>query len=66
MVKAQKNDEKIVAIVNQSREGKETEFTVNNDGFLYYRDRVCVSNDDELKKSILEEAHKGILCYASW
>ena len=27
--------------------------------FLYYRDRVCVPNDDELKKFILEEAHSG-------
>ena len=26
---------------------------------MYYRDQVCVPNDDELKKSILEEAHKG-------
>ena len=26
---------------------------------MYYRDRVCVPNDDELKKSILEEAHNG-------
>ena len=39
--------------------GKETEFTVKDDGFLYYRDQVCVTNDDELKKSILEEAHSG-------
>ena len=59
VLKAQKNDEKIAAIVNQSREGKETEFIVNEDGFVYYRDRVCVPNDDELKKSLLEEAHKG-------
>ena len=58
VLEAQKNDEKIVAIVNQSREGKETEFTMNEDGFVYYRDRVCVPNDDELKKSILEEAHR--------
>ena len=36
---------------------KETKFSVNEDGFLYYRDRVCVPNDSELKKSILEEAH---------
>ena len=28
------------AIVSQNREGKETEFSVNEDGFLYYRDRV--------------------------
>ena len=25
---------------------------------MYYRDQVCVPNDDELKKSILEEAHR--------
>ena len=59
VLEAQKNDEKISAIVNQSRDGKETEFTMNEDGFVYYRDRVCVPNDNELKKSILEEAHKG-------
>ena len=56
---AQKSDEKISSIVSQNRLGKETEFTVNEDGFLYYRDRVCVPNDNELKKSILEGAHSG-------
>ena len=59
MLEEQKNDEKILVIVNHSREGKETEFTVNEDEFVYYRDRVCVLNDDMLKKSILEEAHSG-------
>ena len=39
--------------------GKETEFTAKDDGFLYYQDGVCVPNDDELKKSILEEPHNG-------
>ena len=32
---------------------------MNEDGSLYYRDWVCVPNDDELKKSILEETHNG-------
>ena len=32
---------------------------MNEDGFLYYRDRFCVPNDNELKKLILEEAHRG-------
>ena len=59
VLEAQKNDEKIAAIVNQNRVGKETEFTAKEDGFLYYRDRVCVPNGDELKKFILEEAHNG-------
>ena len=39
--------------------GKETEFSVNEDELLYYRDQVCVPNDSELKKFILEEAHSG-------
>ena len=59
VLEAQRNDKKISAIVNQSGEGKETEFKVNEDGFLYYRDCFCVPNDDELKKSILEQAHSG-------
>ena len=59
VLEAQKSDKKIFAIVIHNREGKETEFSVNEDGFLYYRDRVCVPNVDELKKSILEEAHNG-------
>ena len=26
---------------------------------MYYKDRVCITNDSELKKAILEEAHSG-------
>ena len=59
VLEAQKNDEKIAVTVNQNRVGKETEFTAKENEFLYYRYRVCVPNDDELKKSILEEAHSG-------
>ena len=36
VLEVQKNDEKIVAIVNQNRVGKEIEFTAKEDGFLYY------------------------------
>ena len=56
---AQKNEEKNFSIVSQIGEGKGTEFSVKEDGSLYYKDRVCVTNDSELKKSILEEAHSG-------
>ena len=59
VLEGQKNDEKIYAIVNQSREGKETKFTLKKDVFMYYKDRVCVPNNDELKKSIIEKAHSG-------
>ena len=45
--------------MSQIGEGKGTEFSAKEDGSLYYKDRVCVTNDSELKKSILEEAHSG-------
>ena len=32
---------------------------MKGDGSLYYKDRVCVPSDSELKKAILEEAHSG-------
>ena len=32
---------------------------MKEDGSLHYKDRVCVPNDSELKKAILEEAHNG-------
>ena len=59
VLEAKKRDEKISAIVKQVGDGKETEFSMKDKGFLYYKDRVCVPNDDELKKAILEEAHGG-------
>ena len=59
VLEAQKNDEKIFSIVKQIGDGKETEFKVKEDGSLYYKDRVCVPKDCELKKAILEEAHSG-------
>ena len=56
---AQNKDEKIAAIISQIGNGKEIEFTENEDGVLYYKDRVYVPNDSELKKAILEEAYSG-------
>ena len=55
VLEAQKNDDKISAIVKQISDGKETEFEVKEDRSLYYKDRVCVPNDCELRKSILED-----------
>ena len=38
VLEEQKNDEKISAIVSQIREGKETEYSVKDDGFVYNKD----------------------------
>ena len=59
VIEAQKNDEKISAIVKHIGDDKETEFTVNENGVFYYKDRVCVPDDNDLRKSILEQAHSG-------
>ena len=59
VLETQKNDEKISTIVSYIGEGKGSEFSVKEDGSLYYKDRVCVTNDSELKKAILEKAHSG-------
>ena len=59
VLEAQKSDEKISAIMKQVRDGKETEFKVKENGILHYKDRVCVPNDNGLRKAILEEAHSG-------
>ena len=59
VLKAQNKDEKIAAIINQSGYRKETEFTVNENGVLYYKDRVCVPDCNDLRKSILEKAYSG-------
>ena len=59
VLEAQKRDEKIYAIVSQIGNDKETEFIVNENGVLYYKDRVFVPDGNDLRKSILEEVHSG-------
>ena len=55
----QKRDENISVIVSQIGNDKETKFTVNENGVLYYKDRVCVPDGNDLRKAILGEAHNG-------
>ena len=59
VLKAQNNDDKISAIMSQIGNDKETEFTMNEDGVLYYKDRVCVPDGNDLRKALLEEAQSG-------
>ena len=59
VLEAQKRHENISAIMKQIEDGKETEFEVKENGVLYYKDRVCVPDDNDLRKAILEKAHNG-------
>ncbi len=49
-----------MAIVGKIAEGKETNYELKADGCLYYKGRVCVSDDGKLKTSILKEAHTSV------
>ncbi|KAA3474333.1 reverse transcriptase [Gossypium australe] len=50
-----------VIVTLQYELGVESDFWVNSDGCLMFRDRVCVTRNDELIRRILQEAHRGCL-----
>ncbi len=47
-------------IMGKITEGKETEYEMKENGCLYYKGRICVLNEGELKISILKEAHNSV------
>ena len=47
-----------MVLVNQ---GKGGDFSLDEDGVLMFRDRVCVSSVLELKRRILDERHRSSL-----
>ena len=60
IIDAQKNDEELQKKVQMVREGDKTDFSVKEDGSLYFQNRLCVSDDKELKKKLLCEAHNTV------
>ena len=42
------------------RDGDKTDFSVKEAGSLYFRNRLCVPDDKNLKKKLLLEAHNKI------
>ncbi|KAJ8898701.1 hypothetical protein K2173_004735 [Erythroxylum novogranatense] len=57
---AQRANDKLQQLILATQEGKQTDFSVQGDGELYYKDRLCVPANDELKKKILFEAHNTV------
>jgi hypothetical protein len=43
--------------VNDVRNGKVSNFSIDSDGVLWLKSRLCVPNVDELRRKIMEEAH---------
>ncbi len=40
--------------MGKTQEGKQTDYELKGDGCLYYKGRICVLGDEELKKNILK------------
>uniref|UniRef100_A0A2N9G9V6 CCHC-type domain-containing protein n=1 Tax=Fagus sylvatica TaxID=28930 RepID=A0A2N9G9V6_FAGSY len=57
IIGAQGKDHKLVKINKAVKRGERSNFSIRSDGTLLYDHRVCVPNDGELRKEILEEAH---------
>ncbi|WVZ89478.1 hypothetical protein U9M48_035881 [Paspalum notatum var. saurae] len=53
----QKNDEKLQEIRELLKSGKAPHFWEDEQGTLWYKNRICVPNVDSIRKLILSEAH---------
>ncbi|KAL5805446.1 hypothetical protein ACOSQ4_028179 [Xanthoceras sorbifolium] len=55
----QKQDAKIQMICEQIPDGKHPDFSIRTDGIVCFRDRICIPENEELRKMILTEAHSS-------
>ena len=60
IIDAQKNDEEMQKKVQMVRYGDKTRLSVKEKGSLYFLDRLCVTDDKEIKKKLLFEAHNMV------
>ena len=60
IIDAQKNNEEMQKKVQMVKDGDKTDFSVKEDGSLYFQNRLCVPDDKELKKKLLFEAHNTV------
>ena len=53
----QKNDLKLVQLMEDVQKGSKPDFVLSDDGVLRFRTRLCVPDDGDLRREFLEEAH---------
>ena len=56
-----KNDVELQKKVQMVRDGDKTNFSVKEARSLYFQNRLCVSDDKEVKRKLLFEAHNMVL-----
>ena len=52
----QKNDLKLVQLMEKVKKDSKPNFVLSDDGILRFRTRLCVPNDGDLRRELLEEA----------
>ena len=60
IIDAQKYDEELHKKLQMVRDGDKTEFLEKEAGSWYFHNRLCVSDDKELKQKLLFEAHNTV------
>ena len=60
MIEAQKNDVKLQQSVQFVRNGDSTDYSIEEDGGLYYKTRLCVPNVSKLRKKLMYEIHNTV------
>ena len=53
-------DETLGACFKQVKSGGTSDFGINSEGVLCFRGRMCVPKDDDLRQSVLREAHSDL------
>ncbi|XP_052882250.1 uncharacterized protein LOC128290583 [Gossypium arboreum] len=53
-------DETLGARLKQVENGETLDFGINNEGVLCFRGRMCIPKDNDLRQSILREAHNSL------
>ncbi|KAL6318509.1 hypothetical protein AAG906_000587 [Vitis piasezkii] len=53
----QKNDVQLVQLMEEVKKGSKPDFVLSDDGILRFGTRLCVPNDGDLRRKLLEEAH---------
>nr|GFD42046.1 putative reverse transcriptase domain-containing protein [Tanacetum cinerariifolium] len=56
---AQKDDDELWAIVQNVEDSKHTEFSVDDDGVVWFEDMLCVPSDQALRDKVMTEAHSS-------
>nr|GEZ57998.1 retrotransposon protein, putative, Ty3-gypsy subclass [Tanacetum cinerariifolium] len=56
---AQEEDAELWVVFQKSKEDEQTKFWVDDDGVMWFGDRLCVPSDPALREAVLSEAHSS-------